>query len=211
MLTAKGRDTRFECDSNLLLRLEKHETTVAVWVLGFRRIVLWNAGRARARQVGCIVKLRKSYFRCVSVKWTTNWKRCETKCLRSCYLLGDVNSFKVATVLFVGSKMRSRWQIWSAAHLWLLNLTLPGSTSGLYIRLQIRQKHCKMGFRYILIMCNCITFLGNSFRNIKYVLERRVTGKNTVRCVTLTLMLHYNTHAVEEDQRYFFCCTLHFW
>lgn len=32
-------------------------------------------------------------------------------------------------------------------------------------------------------------------------LERRVTGMNTVLCVTLTLMVLDNTHAVKEDQR----------
>jgi len=32
-------------------------------------------------------------------------------------------------------------------------------------------------------------------------LEWRLTGMNTVRCVTLTLMMHTNTHAVKEDQR----------
>jgi len=109
MLTAKGRDTRFKCDSNLLLRLENHDKmTVALWVLVFRRIVLWNTGRARARQVGCIVKVKKSYLRRVSEKLTTNLKRCETECLRNCYLLGNVNSVNVVTVLFIGSKIKSR-------------------------------------------------------------------------------------------------------
>jgi hypothetical protein len=32
-------------------------------------------------------------------------------------------------------------------------------------------------------------------------LERRVTGMNTVRCVTLTLMMHNNTRKVKEDQK----------
>jgi len=63
-----------------------------------------------------------------------------------CHLLGNVNSFDVVTVLFVVSKTKSRWKIWSTAYLWLLNLTLPCSTSGLYIRLQIRQKRCRMSF-----------------------------------------------------------------
>ena len=110
MLAAKGRGTRLVYDSNFLLRLEKHDkTTEALWVLGFRRIVLWNTGRAWARQVGCFVKVKKSYFRCVSRKLTTNWKRCETECLRNCYLLGNINRFNVVTVLFAGSKIKSRW------------------------------------------------------------------------------------------------------
>jgi hypothetical protein len=32
-------------------------------------------------------------------------------------------------------------------------------------------------------------------------LERRVTGMNTVRCVTLALVMPCNTHAAKEDQR----------